>query len=567
MFSLTFESLHTDLSTAIAAVTALVVLVHLVPYLIDSYRLRSYPGPLIAKFSDAWLAYVVHQGHRSEVIHDLHRKHGPFVRIAPNHVSVALSDAQPMVCGHGNGTLKSSFYDAFLTTSSSIFTVRDRPIHTRKRKIISHTFSQKSVLEFAPHVHRYVDQLLGQWDKLYDKAMRGTNYLTLDIIGDLSFGTPFGMIMAGTDSVLIAQDSHAVMESYGQAGAKNASKKIKVIKTLGGQSEKFVVTMGALPGWWRAVLQRTPMFWKGVEDLHATVGWAVTAISKRLQESTDRNDLLSKWQAGKDEDGNPMSHEELTAEAVTLLLAGSETTANSTIAIIYYIARTPSVQDKLHKELDEHLGSEVATAEQAVINEGLRLHSTVAMGLPRVAPEGGMTILGNYFPGVHRDLVVFGDDVEDFRPERWFECDSAGVSKAFSPFSVGPRACIGRNLANLELQVILASILKCYDFVLENPDEILPVKENFLRRPLRCRVVDEGPIVHDNCFSGSPSIQSGVTNLEVGRPYSIGVSEMCSVDSAVTPGHTMSFGRALEVYSGVVLKIIVPRRAMGLIPK
>ncbi len=182
---------------------------------------------------------------------------------------------------------------------------------------------------------------------------------------------------------------------------------------------------------------------------------------------------------------------------------------SSTCAIIYYLARTPSVQEKLHKELDEHLESGVATAErvknlaylQAVINEGLRLHSTVAMGLPRVAPEGGMTILGNYFPGgtvisvptytIHRDPAVFGDDVEEFRPERWSECDSAGVSKAFSPFSVGPRyvisvieqgsrlssyrhrACIGRNLATFELQVIVASIFKRYHFVLENPDEVV----------------------------------------------------------------------------------------------
>ncbi|SJL13698.1 uncharacterized protein ARMOST_17146 [Armillaria ostoyae] len=167
---------------------------------------------------------------------------------------------------------------------------------------------------------------------------------------------------------------------------------------------------------------------------------------------------------------------------------------------------TLSIQDKLHKELDKRLDSDVATAErvknlsclQAVINEGLRLHSTMALGLPRVAPEGRMMILGNYFPGgtiisvptytIHRDPAVFGDDVEEFRPERWFECNSAGLLKAFIPFSVGPRACIGRNLANLKLQIIVASILKHYHFVLENPDEVLAVQEHFLRKPLGCRV-------------------------------------------------------------------------------
>ncbi|KAK0466873.1 cytochrome P450 monooxygenase [Desarmillaria tabescens] len=529
MFSLPLEWLHADFPSVIVSVMVLAVLVHLVPYLIDSHRLRSYPGPLLAKFSDAWLAYVAYKGHRSEVVHDLHKKYGLFVRIAPNHVSVAVSDAQPMVYGHGNGALKSPFYDAFITTELGIFTARDRQTHTRKRKIISHTFSQKSVLEFEPHVRRYIGQLLGQWDKLYDKALKGmsgeegegwtgrdgrlwldcypwANYLAFDVIGDLAFGAPFGMIMAAKDSAPVAQNPQTVMKSYGQAGAKYTSKEIRVIKTLGGPSETFLVTMGAMPGWCRSLLRRAPLFWKAGKDFDAIVGMGITAVSKRLQTPTDRNDLLSKLQAGKDEDGNPMGREELTAEALTLLVAGSDTTSTSTCAIIYYLARTPSVQEKLQKELDEHLDSDVATTDrvknltylQAVINEGLRLHPAVSMGLPREAPEGGMTILGNYLPAgtvisvpiytTHRDPTVFGDDVEEFRPERWFECDSASVSKAFAPFSVGPRGCIGRNLANMELQIIIASILKRYHFVLENPDDGLKTQEGLLRKPVGCRV-------------------------------------------------------------------------------
>ncbi|KAK0445955.1 cytochrome P450, partial [Desarmillaria tabescens] len=134
----------------------------------------------------------------------------------------------------------------------------------------------------------------------------------------------------------------------------------------------------------------------------------------------------------------------------------------------------------------------------ACINEGLRLHCTVGVGLHRVTPESGVMVSGNYFPGgtvisspiytIHREPTVWGNDVEEYRPERWFECDSAAVAKAFTPFSVGPRACIGRNLAMLELQIIIASILKRFHFVLENPDEALGVKEGFLRRPTGCRV-------------------------------------------------------------------------------
>jgi benzoate 4-monooxygenase len=111
-------------------------------------------------------------------------------------------------------------------------------------------------------------------------------------------------------------------------------------------------------------------------------------------------------------------------------------------------------------ELDEELGVEdetVANIHQvkrlpyldACINEALRIHSTSALGLPRVVPAGGLTVLDQFFPentvlsvpsySIHRDTSIWGEDVEDYRPERWFERDIAAIQKTFNPFSVGPR--------------------------------------------------------------------------------------------------------------------------------
>ena len=134
--------------------------------------------------------------------------------------------------------------------------------------------------------------------------------------------------------------------------------------------------------------------------------------------------------------------------------------SSSTCAIIYYLASNPHVQEKLQKELDEQLGTEdelVATVDQikrltyldACINEALRIHSTSALGLPRLVPQGGLTVLGQHFvegtvlsvPSytIHRDVNVWGEDVEVYRPERWFERDQNAMQKTFNPFSVGPR--------------------------------------------------------------------------------------------------------------------------------
>lgn len=79
----------------------------------------------------------------------------------------------------------------------------------------------------------------------------------------------------------------------------------------------------------------------------------------------------------------------------------------------------------------------------------MRLHSTSALGLPRVVPDGGFSVLDQFFPAgtvlsvpsytIHRDKAIWGDDVEAYRPERWFERDQADIQKTFNPFSFGPR--------------------------------------------------------------------------------------------------------------------------------
>ena len=70
------QGLHIDLSTLAVAIPSVVVLWHVLPWVWDSHGVRSIPGPFIAKFSDIWLGLVAKDGHRSEVVHQLHLKYG-----------------------------------------------------------------------------------------------------------------------------------------------------------------------------------------------------------------------------------------------------------------------------------------------------------------------------------------------------------------------------------------------------------------------------------------------------------------------------------------------------------
>jgi benzoate 4-monooxygenase len=91
---------------------------------------------------------------------------------------------------------------------------------------------------------------------------------------------------------------------------------------------------------------------QAVEDL---AGIAVARVNERLEsgKESDRVDLLARLMEGKDENGEKLGREELTAEALTQLIAGSDTTSNTSCALLFWVLKTPGVIEKLQKELDE----------------------------------------------------------------------------------------------------------------------------------------------------------------------------------------------------------------------
>ncbi|KAH8828626.1 cytochrome P450 [Flagelloscypha sp. PMI_526] len=533
-----------------------VVAIHILGYFYDPYNLRKYPGPFFARFSYFWLASVARQGKRSEVVHSLHNKYGPVVRISPTQISLADPSALPIVYAHGNGSLKSDFYDAFVSIRTGIFNTRNRNEHTRKRKLISHVFSSKNVLQFEPHILNYVHRLTTRWDGFLaqPEGARGDdgegwnaadgmvwldlipwlNYLAFDIIGDLAFGSPFGMIEAGKDQAM----APIVTGDKGVKSALNYDDKIEyksipAIKILTGRGD-YSASIGCFPPWMRPWVKRfVPWYRRGAGDVENLAGIAVAKVATRLRrrqrsdssilaeqggmEGKERTDLLSKLQFGKDENGKRLSPEEVTAEALTLLIAGSDTTANSLCAVLYYLCKHTRTQHRLQEELDAVFGSPSLAAScpstytqhnlrdipllTNCIFESLRVHSTSSLGLPRTAPPGGLDLLGQHFKegtvlsvpsySIHRDVETWGEDADEWRVERWEEGGPEAAKKreaAWNGFSTGPRACVGKNLALLELQDVVASLLHQFEFILEDPSRTLDTREGFLRKPLACRV-------------------------------------------------------------------------------
>jgi benzoate 4-monooxygenase len=131
-----------------------------------------------------------------------------------------------------------------------------------------------------------------------------------------------------------------------------------------------------------------------------------------------------------------------------------------------------------------------------VIQESLRIHSTSSLGLPRIVPPGlGINILGKHFPAytvlsvpaytIHHSEEIWGSDADQFVPERWDRITDR-QRNAFIPFSHGPRSCVGRNVAEMELALIVATTFRRYEFDLYQ--DHLDTREGFLRKPVECLV-------------------------------------------------------------------------------
>ena len=317
--------------------------------------------------------------------------------------------------------------------------------------------------------------------------------MVLDIIGDLVFGAPFGVLEGASEDVMIRTSDDRTIS-------------LPVITSLTTRSE-IAATVGVLPQL-RPYLKwiPDPFFHAGVTGMNNLRSLGTARILDRLNNplsAVRHKDLFERVREGRDDKGQPFGKEELTAEALTVLIAGTDTTSSTFAALMYHVVRTPGVLQKLQAELDSALpaDNEVPSYDQvknlpylgALINESLRHHSSISLGLPREIPRGtqGLTFKGHYYPPgtilsvpiytIHHLKEVWGPDSEKFKPERWASL-TPGQKKAFIPFSYGPRACLGRNLAEMELRLITASWARRYDFVLRKDE--MEVNEGLARKPI-----------------------------------------------------------------------------------
>lgn len=176
------------------------------------------------------------------------------------------------------------------------------------------------------------------------------------------------------------------------------------------------------------------------------VQFTVQQVQQRVSVPSDRRDFLSAFLQAKIEHPEIVSDRQVLSYANSNIFAGSDTTAISLRAILYYMLKSPPVLERVLDEINQLVGdrdchqSPISFAEsnqmpyfQAVMKEAMRMHPAVGLLLERVVPASGADISGTWLPGgtnvgicpwvLHRDTRVFGEDADEFRPERWLEAD------------------------------------------------------------------------------------------------------------------------------------------------
>ena len=232
-------------------------------------------------------------------------------------------------------------------------------------------------------------------------------------------------------------------------------------------------------------------FARGRDRLDATI---YKMIAERRQSGRDSGDLLSMLLLAHDTegDGSGMSDRQLRDEAMTLLLAGHETTANLLTWAFYLLSQNPEAEARLHGELEALGKSSLGAADvqrlpytRAVIAETMRLYppawivgrramSEYHVGGARIPPRA-IVLMSQWI--VHRD-PRWWPDAELFQPERWLAggsaLDPSRPKFSYFPFGAGPRVCIGEQFAWMEGTLGLAAFARQWRLRVADGHRVVP---------------------------------------------------------------------------------------------
>ncbi|KAJ5601665.1 hypothetical protein N7510_011199 [Penicillium lagena] len=410
------------------------------------HPLAGYPGPMLARISWLYHAIYTYKGALADNTKRLHgRAHGgAYAFIKDPGKEFRLPNSPPSI--------------GFAPETE----------HRRYRRILSYAFSDKAMNEHEPLVLKGIDSLMSSLHKQVDSSQGGfidieksMTAIMFDLTTDLSFGESF-------NSVTSPDISHPWMTL--------------VTSSLRGVSVYCAMRRLLPHGLWPFADQVMGKAPKGSKV--EAMNFAKHIVGKRLENVVGNKDVMA-YMIDSHGVPNGLSRREIERLALSLVIAGSDTTSTLLCNVIYRLTQHRDVLQALLTQIQDTASpSEISFSTvkkmpylTAVLEECLRMLPPVPNVFPRVVPPEGATICGHFVPG---GAVVGVNQLsanmsskhfvrpESFLPTRWLGGDefSNDNRRARMPFSYGPRNCAGKNTAYMHSKMIIARLVSEFDIAL-----------------------------------------------------------------------------------------------------
>lgn len=380
--------------------------------------LNAFPGPLLARISNFWFSSQLGKKDAYKKVTELHDKYGDIVRVGSNDLSIIHPNAVNAIYGPGSTCQKSEWYDQSRPLIS-LQTTRDRAVHNRRRRIWSTAFSDKALRGYEERIKVYQDQLIAQIEKSGDNGIDMTKWFNLfsfDVMGDLAFGKPFGMLLSSEAHwaiKLLVEGMEVVAYMFPTWFFRTAVSLPKLmddwLRFIDYCSQKLDERMNVRN------ITRASCQHADISQMTVTTPDMMSSLlepHKDMKPTADELNMLRGDSqlivvAGRSVD-SASSKQYFSRNPTPLTCFCSDTTASTFASILYELVRNPEHISKVREEITPNLTSTGDVLDQkiqhlnhlnGVINETLRLHPPVPTALPRCTPPEGLEIGDKHIPG------------------------------------------------------------------------------------------------------------------------------------------------------------------------
>ncbi|KAG0020225.1 hypothetical protein BGZ82_011649 [Podila clonocystis] len=339
-----------------------------------------------------------------------------------------------------------------------------------QRKMASHIFNVKAFRDYTERVFVQESEVVcSYFDKMADTGAIVDVHdiflkFTLDSFGEVSFGQSFGCLVNPEEEVEFAAAFDRLNAIVGERLFKGPWRMIEWLTGANKQVDK---------------------------DKKIIIDFALNIIRKRREEGYNRpqKDLLQLFMDLKDDNGEPLSDDNLKDAILNFIIAGRDTTAQAMSWMFYLMHRTSADKNivvKLREEIETVLGNKMPTYEsskdmkyaEACLYEALRLYPSVPRNIKvcvqdDVLPNGVEIRKGEFFQWspwtMGRATEIWGPDAKEYHPERWLDGSKNSPAK-FPAFHAGPRTCLGQQFATIEAMTLMGLMFARFEFELVDPD-------------------------------------------------------------------------------------------------